>query len=119
MIRTLLQGGHATCSPAAARRDFIHVADAAAAAVAVLASDIEGAVNIGSGEATSLRDVVTILTNELGHEERITFESGEGGAPVVADIARLRDEVRFRPRFTLTAGLHDSIEYWRRALTND
>ena len=119
IIRTLLQGGHATCSPADARRDFIHVADAAAAAVAMLDSDVEGAVNIGSGEATSLRDVCTILTNELGHEERITFAGGDGGAPVVADVQRLRDEVGFRPRFTLAGGLRDSIDWWRGALRND
>lgn len=119
MIRTLLQGGSATCSPADARRDFIHVADAAAAAVAVLASDIEGAVNIGSGEAASLREVVSILTNELGHEERIAFDSGHPTPPVVADVTRLRDEVGFRPRFTLAEGLRDSIDWWRRALRND
>jgi nucleoside-diphosphate-sugar epimerase len=119
MIRTLLHGGSATCSPAGTRRDFIHVADAGAAAVAVLASDVEGAVNIGSGEATSLREVVSILTNELGHEDRIAFDDGRPGPPVVADVARLRDEVGFRPRFTLAGGLRDSIDWWRRALTDD
>lgn len=119
MIRTLLQGGSATCSPADARRDFIHVADAAAAAVAILDSDAEGAVNIGSGEATALRDVVSILTKELGHEDRIAFDSGRPGPPVVADVKRLRDEVGFRPRFTLAGGLRDSIEWWRRTLRND
>jgi nucleoside-diphosphate-sugar epimerase len=113
MIRTLLHGGSATCSPADARRDFIHVADAAAAAVAILASGAEGAADIGSGEATKLRDVVSILTSELGHAERIALASGAEASPVVADVARLRDEVGFRPRFTLVQGLRDAIDWWR------
>jgi nucleoside-diphosphate-sugar epimerase len=113
MIRTLLYGGQASCSPADARRDFIHVADAAAAAVAILASDLEGAVDIGSGTATPMRDVVSILTRELGHSERITLEAGS--APdVVADVTRLRKNAGFEPRFTLEEGLRDAIEWWRR-----
>jgi len=108
MIRTLLHGGTAACSPADAQRDFIHVADAAAAAVAILDSEVEGALDIGSGEAIRLRDVVSILTGELGHAERITLVEGTS-APVVADVMRLRDEVGFRPRFTLVDGLRDAI----------
>jgi nucleoside-diphosphate-sugar epimerase len=34
----------------------------------------------------------------------------------VPDVHRLRDQVRWRPRFTLNEGLERTIEWWRHHL---
>jgi len=43
-----------------------------------------------------------------------TLPQREGEPPkLVADVARLRDEVGFRPRYDLRAGIEDTVEWWR------
>jgi nucleoside-diphosphate-sugar epimerase len=116
VIRALLKGETALCSPGAQRRDFLHVADAAAALTALLESDLGGAVNVGSGEAVAVRDVVTRLAAAVGGGGGVRL--GALPAPdeppcMVADVSRLRDELRWQPQFDLERGLHDAVAWWR------
>ena len=95
------------------RRDFLHVADVAGALVALLASKVEGPVNIGSGQAVAVRSVLEALADRLGHRERLLYgvrPLGPGDPPVIeADPTRLFSEVGYRLRFDLAAGLDDTI----------
>ncbi len=114
IVLALLRGGIAECSGGAQRRDFLYVADVAEALVALLASDVRGAVNVGSGEAIAVRDLALRIGAALGAAERIRF--GDAGAEVplvVADVARLRHEVGFRPRFDLDEGIARTIAWWK------
>lgn len=114
MIHALMTGGDARCAPANAARDFIHVRDAAAALLAILDSDLQGAVNVGTGIATKLGDVVQMLTEMLGDGERIELiEDGSDVPLVVADIEKLSTETHFRPQFDLQSGLRDTVAWWR------
>jgi nucleoside-diphosphate-sugar epimerase len=116
VIRSLLNGIPARCSSGAQERDFLHVQDAADAFVALLASAVEGPVNIGSGEAAAIRDVVTQLAKRLGRPELLRL----GALPpnptdppcVVADVTRLHEEVGWTPRFNLAEGLADTVSWW-------
>lgn len=115
MIRAMLEGARARCSPADAERDFIHVRDVAAALLAIISSDIDGPVNVGSGVGTTLRHVVETLQGIIPSRAVIDFEGGGGDHPrVVADAKRLRDEVGFRPGFGLEEGLADAVAWWSR-----
>jgi nucleoside-diphosphate-sugar epimerase/SAM-dependent methyltransferase len=121
VIRSLLNGVPARCSSGAQERDFLHVQDAADAFVALLASAVEGPVNIASGQAVAIRDVVTNIAAQLGRPDLLRL----GALPanptdppcVVADVTRLHEEVGWTPRFNLAEGLADTVSWWEKKLT--
>ncbi len=117
VARALLGGVAADCSSGAQRRDFLHADDAAAALVALLHSDVRGAVNVGSGEAVAVRDVASGVGAAVGRPDlvRLGARPDPVGEPpvIVADVGRLRREVGWRPRFTLEQGLADAVAWWR------
>lgn len=109
MIRALTGDEPGVCTATSAARDFIYVRDVAAALLALAKSDVRGGVNVGTGVATPLGDVVRLLVEQLGHGENIRMEPGNDPPLVVADITRLRDEVGFVPSIDLARGLELTI----------
>jgi nucleoside-diphosphate-sugar epimerase len=113
----LVQGLPAPASEGTQRRDFLHASDVADAFVALLDSDVEGAVNIGAGTAVPVREVVSTIAAAAGRPELVRW--GEipmrAGDPNVieADVARLRDEVAWRPAIGLEEGLRDTVDWWK------
>jgi nucleoside-diphosphate-sugar epimerase len=97
-------------------RDYLHVADAGAAFAAVLASDVQGAVNIGAGEGVALSRLGEIVGRETG--EGLILDPGDmrsdDPAPVVlAEAARLTRDVGFTPRYRLEDGLRETVAWWK------
>jgi nucleoside-diphosphate-sugar epimerase len=95
-------------------RDFMHVRDVAGALVKLLESDVQGAVNIGSGQGIEVRDFISRAAAIAGMREQIRLgaypvRSGDP-ASLVADIARLRDEVGFRATYSLEEGLSQALD---------
>lgn len=115
VIRPLLEGREAPCSHGEQKRDFLHSADVAGAFTALLDSAVEGPVNIGSGETTAIKDLIGMIALELGRPDLVRLGALKDTSPdlLVPDIRRLREEVGFRPRFTLREGLQDAILWWR------
>ncbi len=95
------------------KRDYLHVDDAAAALVALLASGVEGAVNIASGQAVPVREILERLAAEIGNADCLKFGERSLGAsePAVieGDPARLAQEVGFQPFFDIATGLVDTV----------
>lgn len=120
VARALLRGEPALCTHGRQVRDLLHVEDVAAAFVALLDSNVEGAVNVGSGEPVALAEVVRLVGEKAGRPELIRMgarPAPEGEPPLLAaDVTRLRDEVGWRPRFNLEAGLERTVEWWRNNL---
>jgi nucleoside-diphosphate-sugar epimerase len=116
----LLRGSAAPCSEGTQARDFLHVSDIGDAFAALLASDVAGAVNIASGEAISVRDLVEMIAARTGGRELLRF----GAVPlspnepplIVADVSRLRDELKWAPRVSLIERIDGTIEWWRAVL---
>jgi nucleoside-diphosphate-sugar epimerase len=120
VIRNLLLGREAPMSHGRQVRSFLHVADVGAAFAAVLDSELEGPVNIGSDERIALADLVDRIGRRIGRPELLRL-GARAAAPqepslLVPEIHRLRDEAAWRPQFTLDAALNDTIEWWRRRL---
>jgi nucleoside-diphosphate-sugar epimerase len=117
VICNLLLNREAPCSHGRQVRSFLHAADVGEAFAAVLDSEVEGPVNIGSGERIALADLVERIGRQIGRPEllRIGARSAPPQEPslLVPEIHRLRDEARWRPRFTLDEGLSDTIAWWR------
>jgi nucleoside-diphosphate-sugar epimerase len=118
VIRPLLAGERAQTTAGEQVRDFSHVQDVADALAALLRSDVTGPVNVASGRAVSVAEVIRQIGTLTGSPELI--ELGARPTPasepprIVADVTRLEREVGFRSRVPLTEGLTETIDWWRR-----
>jgi nucleoside-diphosphate-sugar epimerase len=117
IAHALTQGRPAPTSEGSQRRDFLHASDVAGAFVALLDSDVTGAVNIGSGTAIAIRDVVSLIAAAAGRPELVRFGEApsrpDEPAALVADVGRLRDEVAWTPRLSLEEGIREVVEWWK------
>lgn len=116
VIRSLLMDKPAKCSSGEQMKDYLHVQDVADAFVSLLMSDVTGRVNIGSGKAVPVKDLVLKIGEILDKSDQIelgAFPDREGEPPVVmADVRRLTEEVGWTPEFDLENGIKDTIEWW-------
>jgi nucleoside-diphosphate-sugar epimerase len=117
VARALLDGREAACTDGRQQRDFMHCADVAEAFVALLDVETEGPVNIASGRAVTIAEVVSLVGEACGRPELVRL----GALPsrpddpdmLVADIARLQNEVGFTARRPLREGIFDTVAWWR------
>lgn len=117
VARAALSGQPAECSPGTQERDFLHVEDAADALLAILTSGVSGAVNVGSGRPSAVREVAAEVAAAAGRPDllKLGARPSPAGEPplLVADVTRLRDEVGWRPRIDLRRGLGQTVAWWR------
>jgi dTDP-L-rhamnose 4-epimerase len=103
------------------QRDFVHVRDVARAfRLALEAPPVSGQViNIGSGEAWSIREVAVMLARAMGVpqlEPAIMRKARAGDIRnCFADISRARARLGYEPRFRLEHSLGELVE-WVRAV---
>lgn len=118
VIRSLLRGEEARCTPGYQVRDFLHVEDVADALVAFFDPRAAGAINIASGTPTRVRDLVELIADAAGRRDLLRFGAlpkPPGEPPVlVADVRRLRDELGWVPHLSLEEGVRQTVEWWRR-----
>ena len=118
VARKLLAGEEAPTTEGSQVRDFLHVADVAGAFAALVDSDVTGAVNVGSGQPVTVRAVVDEVARAAGRPDLLrpgALPQRAGEPPnLVADVGRLRDEVRFRPRYDLESGIKSTVNYWKK-----
>ena len=69
IITSILDGVPARCSDGTQVRDMLHVHDVARAFVALLGSDVRGAVNIGAHSSPRLADVARTIAAMMGRED--------------------------------------------------
>jgi nucleoside-diphosphate-sugar epimerase len=116
-IRSILLEEPATCTHGRQIRDFLYVQDAADALVALLDSDVLGPVNIASGAPVAVSAVVQEIADQLQRPNLVqlgAIPAYENEPPaLVAEVARLRDEVRWSPRYDLPGGLAETINWWK------
>jgi nucleoside-diphosphate-sugar epimerase len=95
-------------------RDYLHVADAGRALAALLASDVQDAVNIASGEPVVLADLAREVGRCLGAPVTLggTTPETDPVPMLVGDTTRLRTEVGFTPQYSLADGLRNTVEWW-------
>jgi len=105
-------------------RDFVHVSDIVQANLLALETDAADfqALNIGSGEIISIRQVAALLAAGLGKsiEPIVTNKYREGDVRhCVADITRARTLLGYKPRVSLQQGMPELLEWVRSQTAND
>jgi nucleoside-diphosphate-sugar epimerase len=120
VISALLKGEPARCTTGEQFRDFLHVDDVAAALVAILDSDVQGPINVGSGVPIAVMDVVRQIGAKIGAPQLLQIGARQSAADesplLVADIRRLTNEVGWHPAKSLDYGLDTTISWWRDVL---
>lgn len=114
-----LRGQKASETDGRQTRDFLHVEDVAGAIVAVVLSELTGVVNVASGQATTVRDVVATIGKVLGRSELLEF----GAIPTppsdpmcVCGVNSRLLSTGWAPTYDLGTGLHHTIAWWQRRL---
>lgn len=115
VIDELLAGRSPSCSSGVQVLDYLRVEDVAGAFVQCLGRDVQGPVNIGSGEGVELRELLTFIENKIGGVGKVIFA---GAKPAdrkveVADVSRLRETVGFVPSLSRDEAISRYIEQRR------
>lgn len=116
VVSSLLRGEYADVTDGAQRRDYLHVADAAAGLITVAASNVTATIDIASGEPTEQRLVLQAMADEVGRPELLRL----GARPYepdeltyhVGDSSALR-LLGWRPTHALRTGARDTVSWWR------
>ncbi|MBX7213690.1 MAG: NAD-dependent epimerase/dehydratase family protein [Thermoflexales bacterium] len=118
LVRQALSGGSIVVfGSGRQQRDFVYVDDV----VGALAAALQGAglsrltLNVGSGTAISINDLVAAIGRVVGRDLtplRVTQESG-GVSYLCADLSRARERLGFEPRTRLEDGLARVVEAHR------
>ena len=106
-------------------RDFIHVSDIVQANLLALETDRADfqAVNVGTGRATSVAELATLIAGELGladlkPELTGTFREGDI-RHCYADIGRARELLGYEPRVALEEGVGALVAWVREQTAED
>ncbi len=120
VMRAVIRGEPAKVSPGEQGRDFLHVEDVASAVCAVAESRLAGPVNIGSGKAPSVREIVETIGRIGGRPDLIRLGAVpyHPGEPMLiqADNAKLRS-TGWAPRYGLEDGLRQTFSWWQSAMS--
>ena len=100
--------GHGT-----ARREFLHVDDAARAAIVMMESGETGLYNVGSGSDLPIRDLAEIVARVVGYDGPVKWDTSkpDGTPRKLMDSSRLRAR-GWSPRISLEEGIRSTHEWY-------
>jgi nucleoside-diphosphate-sugar epimerase len=117
IICSLLKNEPARCTHGNQIRDYLFVEDVASAFVSLLMSPVNGPVNIASGRPITLRELALAAADCLNARERVHFgalPSPPNEPPmIIGDNRHLTDEVGWKPKYDLAAGISRTVSYWQ------
>src|SRR3989338_6316206 len=91
-------------------RDVVHIDDVVNAWVLCATQNkSDGALNVASGEAITIKDLIFVIAEELGIKEKVEIEVADGTPGdifgIVADISALRASTGYAPSFPPVEGV--------------
>ena len=113
LVDGFIAGQPVPCTEGRQVRDFIHVSDVGRAFAALLTSDIEGAVNIASGEGHSVREFIETAAAAANAPSIPQFglRAMQPGEPprLVARTERLNSLPGYTPAYDFCSGVADAV----------
>lgn len=98
------------------RRDFVHVDDIVSANVLAMHSTVHrGIFNVGTGIATSVNEIATLLRDRIAPSVEINHVDAHSGElkNSIADVSRISDTLGYCPQHTLGDRIDEVIAYYR------
>jgi UDP-glucose 4-epimerase len=103
------------------RRDWVYVEDVAEAFELALGNNVTGSVDIGTGVATSVREVVEKVLAFSGHatddvrraSERASGDSDDARLSGTADVRPAQELLGWTARHDLATGLRKTVDWYR------
>lgn len=95
-----------------AQRDFLYIKDTAKAALAIM-EHLSGPVNIGSGTVHSIKDMVAIIAEIAGLQERIVWDPSKPNGQDFRsyDLSKLAS-TGFKPTYSMRQGLEETWNWY-------
>jgi len=102
-----------------ARREFMHVRDAARAILHLLETSTDGLINVGQGTDVTIRELADQIAHHVRFEGEIIWDSSrpEGMPRKCLDTTRLRS-TGFASEISLSDGLRQCIDEYRTSTSN-
>ena len=97
-------------------RDFLYVKNATSAIIAALENyNSSEPINIGSGDETSIKSIVELITKLTGYTGNILYDTSKPSGVLrrCLDITRAHRELRWLNMITLEEGINNTINYLR------
>ncbi|MFN8637599.1 MAG: NAD(P)-dependent oxidoreductase [Chloroflexota bacterium] len=117
LIDTLHRRERIACTPGRQLRDFLYVDDCADALARLVDSDVQGAINIASGEPIPVRQFVAEIGRQLDALDSIDFGARPASSlelgDLVADVRRQAAELAFCPATPIVDGIERTIAWYR------
>lgn len=112
-LRSLYNNQLINCRSGERIVDYLYVKDAARAFDRLLFSLVEGDINIASGHAIKVSEMLELLCRKVGKKGQIDFlQARAKNLNIIADVSRLKSELNFYPEYTLEKGFEEMIA-WR------
>ena len=107
--------GHGT-----AQREFLHVDDAANAALMMMESGATGLFNVGSGSDLPIRDLAALVANIVGYDGPVVWDTTKpDGTPRKLMDSTLLREKGWAPRISLEDGIRSTYEWFLSARADE
>jgi nucleoside-diphosphate-sugar epimerase len=117
VVKSLLRGEEVLCTHGEQIRDYLYIKDAAEAFIAILENNLEGPVNIASGKAIKLKDLINEFAKVAGDENLVKYgaiKTDTADPPVLlANTDRLNIEIGWQPCFSLEKGIKETVKWWK------
>lgn len=97
-------------------RDFMYVKDVASAFAFLLDSNVEGAINISSGQPMLVRDVALAIADVFDRKDAIQFNENllsKQRSFIVGDNRRLTNEVGWIGQYSFFDAIMETVEWWK------
>ena len=96
-------------------RDYFHVSDLAAFTHRAILSEHCGIFNVGSGNGTSINELIDILSNELNISPEIIYKKQRklDVPAIVLDCTSAERTFNWRVSFNMQDGIADYVEWYR------
>lgn len=121
VIRSILTNSPVNVSACTKYQDYSYVKDTVAAMTAFLFSDVVGPVNICSGKAVKLRDIVETICELLDYpESHVNFGAipeSFGDRFICGNNSRLSNEVKYEYQYSIRKGLMNMIDDIKKELS--
>ena len=101
-------------------RDFIHVSDICSAIITYITDMKSGIYNIGTGEATSIKDLCDIFAAKLNINKTAYHVKSvsQDDTMLVLDSNKFRNNYNWEPKIDIDIGIASWVRDYKRELSN-